>query len=139
MGTKGIVVSREVVVHLNFRAGSTFSRPSLYCIARTLGKQSSHSIGLASATRLTRSDFRLNLLLLKIQRCMVYISLCALGIPYSYNKLNVLSFNKICAFEKFNFKQGFSRFENGTVLILKCAMQRLECPIHNGTLKALSY
>ena len=56
---------RTAVVHLNVRAGSTFSVPD--CIAQTLGKWSRHSIGLAGATRLTRSDFRLNLLLLKGQ------------------------------------------------------------------------
>ena len=39
--------------------------PSLYCIAWTLGKKSRHSIGLAGATRVTRSDFRLNFLLVK--------------------------------------------------------------------------
>ena len=57
---------------------STFEFPSLvnlsglslYCIARTLDKSSRHSIGLASATRLTWSDFRLNLLLLKGQGCV---------------------------------------------------------------------
>jgi len=56
-----------------------FSVPSLYCIARTLGKLSRHSIGLAGATRLTQSDFRLNLLLLKGQRCVYrlpYIFMC---------------------------------------------------------------
>ena len=34
-----------------------------------------HSRGLAGATRLTRSDFRLNLLLLKGQRCLIEIIL----------------------------------------------------------------
>ena len=48
-------ISRASVVHLNFRAGSTFTVP--VC---TLGKYSRHSIGLAGATRLTPSDFRLN-------------------------------------------------------------------------------
>ena len=61
-----------VQVHWNFRARSNLSGPSLYCIARTMGKKSGHSIGLAGATRLTRSDFRLNLLLLKGQRCVPY-------------------------------------------------------------------
>ena len=42
--------------------------PSFYRIARTLSKQSRHSIGLAGATRLTRSDFRFNFLLLEGQR-----------------------------------------------------------------------
>ena len=51
-----------------FPSRVNLSCPSLYCIARTLGKYSRHSIGLAGATRLTRSDFRLNLLLLKGQR-----------------------------------------------------------------------
>ena len=47
--------------------------PSLYCIARTSGKKSRHSIGLAGATRLTRSDFRLNLLLLVNGQGCVYL------------------------------------------------------------------
>jgi len=50
--------SRAAVVHLNFRAGSTFPVPVCTVSPR-------HSLGLAGATRLTRSDFRLNLLLLK--------------------------------------------------------------------------
>ena len=41
----------------------------------TSGKWSKHSIGLAGATRLTRSDFRLNLLLLKGQGCVSYFLL----------------------------------------------------------------
>ena len=50
-----------------FPSRANLSGPSLYCIARTLGKYSIHSIGLAGAIRLTRSDFRFNLLLLKGQ------------------------------------------------------------------------
>ena len=64
---------------LKFPSRVNFSVPSLYCIARTLGKLSRHSIGLAGATRLTQSDFRLNLLLLKGQRCVYrlpYIFMC---------------------------------------------------------------
>ena len=52
-----IVYPRAAAVHLNFRAGSIFPVP----------------IGLAGATRLMRSDFRLNLLLLKGQRCVKYL------------------------------------------------------------------
>ena len=70
--------------------GSTFefpsqvnlSGPNLYCIARTLGKYSRHSIGLAVPARLTRSDFRLNLLLLKGQRFVVW------KIPILQERLN---------------------------------------------------
>ena len=51
-----------------FPSRVNLSGPSLYCIARTLSKWSRHSIGLAGATRLTRSDFVLILLLLKGQR-----------------------------------------------------------------------
>ena len=58
------------------------SGPSLYCIARSLGKWSRHSIGLADATRLKRSDFRMNLLLLKGQRC-VYFMYPYFMCPYS--------------------------------------------------------
>ena len=47
-----------------FPSRVNLSGPSLYCIARTSGKYRRHSIGLAGSTRLTRSDFRLNLLLL---------------------------------------------------------------------------
>ena len=50
-----------------FPSRVNLSGPSLYCIAQTLIK---HSMGLAGATRLKRSDFRLNLLLLKGQRCV---------------------------------------------------------------------
>ena len=53
-----------------FPSQVNLSGPSLYCVARTLGKKSRHSIGLAGATRLTRSDLRLNLLLLKCQGCV---------------------------------------------------------------------
>ena len=53
-----------------FPSQVNLSGPSLYCVARTLGKKSRHSIGLAGATRLTRSDFKLNLLLLKCQGCV---------------------------------------------------------------------
>ena len=55
---------------LEFPSRVNFSVPSLYCIAQTLGNKSRHSVGLADASRLTRSDFRLNLLLIKSQRCM---------------------------------------------------------------------
>ena len=51
-----IPISRASIVHLNFRAGSIFLLPA--CTVSP-----GHSIGLAGATRLTRSDFRLNLLL----------------------------------------------------------------------------
>ena len=47
-----------------FPSRVNLSGPSLYCIARTLSK---HSMGLAGATRLTPSDFSLNLLVLKGQ------------------------------------------------------------------------
>ena len=56
-----------------FPSRVNFSGPSLHCIARTLGKWSRHSIGIAGATKLTRSDFRLNLLLLKGERCVLYL------------------------------------------------------------------
>ena len=63
---------RVAVVHLNFRAGSTFPVP-VHTVSpgHWVNKAGRHSIGLAGATRLTRSDFRLNLLLLKGQRCVV--------------------------------------------------------------------
>ena len=59
-----------------FPSGVNLSGPSLYCIPWTLGNKCRHSIGLAGATRLTRSDFRLNLLLLKGQRCVFDVSYC---------------------------------------------------------------
>ena len=63
-----------------FPSRVNLSGPSLYCIARTLSKWSRHSIGLAGATRLTRSDFRLILLLLKGQRFVscstLYLHMC---------------------------------------------------------------
>ena len=50
------------VVHLNFRSGSTFPVP-------VCNVSPGHRVNQADgATRLTRSDFRLNLLLLKGQR-----------------------------------------------------------------------
>jgi len=54
-----------------FPSRVNLSDPSLYCIARTWGKSSRNSIGLAGSTRLTQLDFRLNLLLLKGQRCVL--------------------------------------------------------------------
>ena len=53
-----------------FPSRINLSGPRFYCIARTLGKGSRHSIGLAGETRLTWSDFWLNLLLLKGQGCV---------------------------------------------------------------------
>ena len=66
----------ETVRHTDSRSTFEFpsrinlSGPRFYCIARTLGKGSRHSIGLAGETRLTWSDFWLNLLLLKGQGCV---------------------------------------------------------------------
>ena len=49
------------VLHLNFQAGSTFPVPvCTVLLGHWVNK--AHSIGLAGAVRLTRSDFRLNLL-----------------------------------------------------------------------------
>ena len=59
------------IVHLNFRAGSTFPVPGCTVSPGHWVKKSRHLIGQAVATRLTRSDFRLNLLLLKGQRCVI--------------------------------------------------------------------
>ena len=80
VGSLDMTLSGKVKIKDNHSTGScskfefpsrvNFSGPSLYCIARTLGKQSRHSIGLAGATRWTRSDFRLSLLLLKCQGCV---------------------------------------------------------------------
>ena len=77
MGRKKTVWLFLIALYSLIRDGDTGSRstfefpsrvnlsgPSLYCIARTSGKYRRHSIGLAGSTRLTRSDFRLNLLLL---------------------------------------------------------------------------
>ena len=61
--------SRAAVENLNFRAWSTFLVP--VCTASPghwVNKADTQR--LAGATRLTRSDFRLNLLLLKGQRCV---------------------------------------------------------------------
>ena len=55
-----------------FQSRVNLSPPRLLCIARTLVKWSRRSIRLAGATRLTWSDFRLNLLLLKGQGCVRY-------------------------------------------------------------------
>ena len=65
-----LISSRAAVVHLNFRAGSTFPVP-----VRTVSTGHWVNIAdtqedLAGATRLTRSDMRLNLLLLKGQGCV---------------------------------------------------------------------
>jgi len=57
---------RAAVVH--FRAGSTFPGPVYTVSPGHWLNKSKHLIGLAGATRLTRSDFRMNLLLLKGQR-----------------------------------------------------------------------
>ena len=56
-------VTGPALVHWNFRAGSTFPIP--VC---------TQSPGPAGATRLTRSDFRWNLLLLKGQRCIMFMA-----------------------------------------------------------------
>ena len=60
-------MARAAVVNLNFRAGSTF--PVLVCTVSPGHRvnKADTQYGLAGATRLTRSDFRLNLLLLKGQ------------------------------------------------------------------------
>jgi len=56
-----------LIICLIFKSGQPFwSQFVLY----HLGKRSRHSIGLAGATRLTRSDFRLNLLLMMGERFM---------------------------------------------------------------------
>ena len=55
-----------------FLSRVNLSGPSLYCIARSLGKERRHLIGLVGATSLTGSDIRLNLLLLKGQGCVVW-------------------------------------------------------------------
>jgi len=57
--------SRAAVVHLNFLAGSTFPIP--VCTV-------SPGHWVNNRTRLTWSDFRLNLLLLKVQRCVAFCS-----------------------------------------------------------------
>ena len=61
-------MSREAVVHLNFRAGSTF--PVLVCTAPS-SMDSTSPCNKVDAVRLYAS-FRLNLLLLKGQRCVMY-------------------------------------------------------------------
>ena len=66
--TSNIKHGRAAVVHLNFRAGSIFQVP--VCTVFPGHWVIKHLIGLAGATRLTRSDFRLNLLLLKGQGCL---------------------------------------------------------------------
>ena len=58
--------SRAAVVHLNFRAGSTF----LVLVCTETPGHWVNKAGLAGATRLTWSDFRFNLLLLKDQKCV---------------------------------------------------------------------
>ena len=76
----GIAIFAQKITHttgsrstFEFPSRVNLFSPSLYCIARTLGILSRHSIGLAGATRLTRSDFRLNLLLRKDQGCVIQI------------------------------------------------------------------
>ena len=67
--TKGKKNEAEgAVVQLNFRAGSTFTVPDC-TISPGHRVNEADTIGLAGSTRLTRSDFRLNLLLLKGQGC----------------------------------------------------------------------
>ena len=61
--------ARAAFVHLNFPAGSTFPVP-VCTVSTGHWVNKADSIGLAGATRLTRSDFRLNLLLLKGQVCV---------------------------------------------------------------------
>ena len=60
---------RAAVVH--FQAGSTFPGPVCTVSPGHWLNKSRHSIGLAGATRLTREDFRMNLLLLKGQGCVL--------------------------------------------------------------------
>jgi len=74
---------------LEYPSRVNFSGPNLYCIARTLGKWSRHSIGLAGATRLTQSDFRLNLLLLKGEGSVLRIKHCSLSNPVLRNNCSV--------------------------------------------------
>ena len=67
---KLIWYARAAIVHLNFRAGSTF--PVSVCTVSP-GHwviKADTQFGLGGATRLMRSDFRLNLLLLKGERCL---------------------------------------------------------------------
>jgi len=61
--------ARAAAVHLNFRAGSTFPVP-VCAVSPGNWVNKADTQGLAGATRLTRSDFRLNLLLRKGQRCV---------------------------------------------------------------------
>ena len=64
---------RAAVVHLNFRAGSTSPVPvCTVSPGHWVIKADTQYIWLAGATRLTRSDFKLNLLLLKGQGCVQY-------------------------------------------------------------------
>ena len=102
-----------------FPSRVNFSGPSLYCIARSVGKWSRLSIGLAAATRLTRSDFRLNFLLLKGQRFVVYI-------PFQLNKLSetqfvYVMFIKVAELAWFIFyKGGWISSEASTLSIHVC-------------------
>ena len=64
-------MARAAVVHLNFRAGSTFPVPVCTVSPGHRVNKANSQYGLASATRLTRSDFKLNLLLLKGQRSVM--------------------------------------------------------------------
>ena len=61
------VKSWAAIVHLNCRAGSTFP---VRVFTVSPGHWVNNAIGMAGATRLTWSHFRLNLLLLKGRRCV---------------------------------------------------------------------
>ena len=84
-------ITQAAVVHLNFRAGSTFP-VSVCTVSPGLIKQTLN-IGLAGATRLTRSDFMLhasyglNLLLPKGQSCV--IKLCLIKYELNIHDLNL--------------------------------------------------
>ena len=60
-------MARAAVVHLNFRAGSIFPVPVCTVSPGHRVNKADTQYGLAGVARLTRSDFRFNLLLLKGQ------------------------------------------------------------------------
>ena len=78
-----------------FPSRVSLSGPSLYCIAQTLVKWSRHSIGLAGATRLTRSDFRLHLLLLMGQKCVEWLKDRLSLVLYNIYSLSHTSLNHL--------------------------------------------
>ena len=84
-----IKISRAAVVHLNFRAGSTFPVP--VCTVPS-SMDSTSPCNKVDAVRLYAS-FRLNLLLLKGQRCVMYSIKtlpCWRAIENKYNRINLL-------------------------------------------------